>query len=384
MSPVHISFARAHRPWVALLFVITLLPFAAAQAQGGGAPPVGVARPLAREVTDWDEFTGRFEAVERIVVQAQVSGFLDSVHFDDGQLVRKGDLLFVIDPRPYQAVVDRARAELARAESQLVLAELDLARAQRLLASNAIAREEVDSRNATRNGAAADVEAAHAALRTAQLNLEFTRVTSPIDGRVSRALVDVGNLVVGGAGAATSLTTVVSIDPIHFVFDASEADYLRYVRSGARSPSEVAPEDRRPVYVRLVDETEWTRRGIIDFVDNVFEQATGTIRVRARFANPDGLLVPGIFGRLRVAATEPYPALLVPDDAVVSDQSAKLLMVVGEDDVVQPRVVRLGPLYEGLRVIRSGIGADDRVIVDGLLRARPGGKVTPQEKTLGQ
>lgn len=384
MSVVVSSLPPPARLWAILLGVLALLPLAPVHAQGDGAPPVSVSRPLAREVIDWDEFTGRFDAVEHIVVQPQVSGILVSRHFKEGQLVASGDLLFVIDPRPYQAVVDRARAALMRAESQLSLAELELGRSNRLIATNAIAREEVDGRTATRKGAVADVAAARAELRTAELNLEFTRVVSPIDGRVSSALVDVGNLVVGGAGAATSLTTVVSIDPIGFYFDASEADYLRYVRGGARRPQDLAPDERRTAFARLLDEQDWTREGHVDFVDNVFQQATGTIRVRASFANPDGLLVPGIFGRLRVAATQSYPALLVPDEAVVSDQSAKLLMVVGEGDVVQSRVVELGPLHEGLRVIRSGIGAEDRVIVEGLLRARPGATVTPQEKPLAE
>ena len=374
------------RPLLLLLPLLGSLALAPppAAAQAGGAPPVTVAHPLQREVVDWDEFTGRFEAEKRITVQAQVSGILDAVHFTDGQIVEQGALLFVIDPRPYQAAVDGARAAVARTESQLTLADLDLSRAERLLATNAIAREEVDSRRATRKGAAADVAAARAELRSAELNLEFTRVTSPITGRVSRGLVDVGNLVVGGAGTATSLTTVVSLDPIRFVFDASESEYLRYIRSGAQRPDANQSRDqRRMVYVKLLDETEWTRTGYVDFVDNEFNEGTGTIRVRARFDNPDGLLLPGIFGRLRVPATTPYQALLVPDAAVVSDHSSKLLMVVGEDGSVQPRKVVLGPLHEGLRVVRSGVAPADLVIIEGLLRARPGAKVTPQETTIG-
>jgi RND family efflux transporter MFP subunit len=352
-----------------------LLGIGAAAAQGG-APQVSVAVPVLGKVSDYDEFTGRFEATERVTVQARVSGYLNSVHFQDGQLVNAGDLLYIIDPRPFDAAVARAQAALARAESQLTLGELDLARAERLLSSNAMAREEVDSRRATVRAAKADVDAAKADLRAASLQLEFTRVIAPVTGRVSSTLVDVGNLVTGGAGAATVLTSIVSRTPIYFTFDVSEADYLSYLRLSAAAG--LSLDAVRPVHVKLLDETEWVRSGELDFVDNQFNQATGTIRMRASFSNTDGRLVPGIFGRLRLAASPEYEALMIPDRAILSDQSHKMVMVVDTDDVVQARRVEPGPLSGGLRVIHKGLQAADRVIVDGLLRARPGARVTPE------
>jgi len=234
-------------------------------------------------------------------------------------------------------------------------------------------------RRAALRAARADADAARADLRAARLELEFTRVTAPVAGRVSSMLVDVGNLVTGGAGAATALTTIVSRTPIYFTFDVSESDYLAYVRlSGADGQSLDTQGGTRPVQVKLVDESEWTRSGELDFVDNQFNQATGTIRMRASFSNPDGLLVPGIFGRLRLAASPEYEALLVPERAILSDQSHKMVMVVGADDVVEARRVQPGPLHAGMRVIRDGLHSGDRVIVDGLLRARPGARVTPE------
>lgn len=345
----------------------------------GTAPQVSVAVPVRGKVTSYDEFTGRFEASEHVTVQSRVSGYLNSVHFQDGQLVKAGDLLYVIDPRPFEANVARAQAAVARAESQLTLGELELTRAERLLSTNAMAREEGDSRRATVRAAKADSDAAKATLRSASLELEFTRVTAPVSGRVSSTLVDVGNLVTGGAGAATVLTSIVSRTPIYFTFDVSEADYLSYLRVSAAAGQ--SQDATRPVHVKLLGETEWTRIGELDFVDNQFDQATGTIRMRASFSNADGMLVPGIFGRLRMAASPEYEALMIPDRAILSDQSHRMVMVVGADDVVQPRRVEPGPLSSGLRVIHKGLEPGDRVIVDGLLRARPGAKVTPETVT---
>ena len=369
--------SRMRRISTAAAALAALLAAGASAAQGQ-PPQVSVAVPVQGKVIDYDEFTGRFEAAEHVSVQARVSGYLNSVHFQDGQLVNAGDLLFVIDPRPFEAVVARAQAALARAESQVTLSELEVARAERLLSTNAMAREEVDSRRAALRAARADADAARADLRAARLELEFTRVTAPVAGRVSSTLVDVGNLVTGGAGAATALTSIVSRTPIYFTFDVSESDYLAYVRlSGADGQSLDTQGRTRPVQVKLIDESEWTRSGELDFVDNQFNQATGTIRMRASFSNPDGLLVPGIFGRLRAAASPEYEAMLVPERAILSDQSHKMVMVVGADDVVEARRVQSGPLHAGMRVIRDGLHSGDRVIVDGLLRARPGARVTP-------
>ncbi len=370
--------APARRALAAAAAAAMLLASPGAPAQGGGPPPVSVATPLQGPVTDYDEFTGRFEAAEQVAVQARVSGYLKSVHFTDGQRVAAGDLLYIIDPRPFEAAVARAQAILDRAESQVTLADLELARAERLLATNAMAREEVDSRRAARRVSAADADAARANLRAAALDLEFTRVTAPVAGRVSATRVDVGNLVVGGAGSATTLTTIVSRSPIFLVFDVSESEYLRYSRLSAAGPEPDMHGVTRPVHARLLDESGWPREGTLNFVDNRFDPGSGTIRMRATFDNPDGLLVPGLFARLRIAASPEYQALLVPDRAIFSDQAAKLVMVVDGEGVVRPRPVVLGPLSGALRVIREGLSGSERIIVDGLLRARPGSKVTPE------
>lgn len=347
-----------------------------AMAAGTEVPIVTVAHPKIREIIEWDEFTGRFEAVQRVEVRARVSGYLQSVHFEEGQIVNQGALLFVIDPRPYEAAVARAEAELARARSQLKLADLDMRRAEWLLKKNAISQEEGDTRRATRQQADANVAAAEAALRTARLELGYTRISAAVSGRLSSRRVDVGNLITAGEQGQV-LTTLVSLDPLHFVFDVSEADYLKYVRLRG-GQGELAGGSGLPAELRLQDEKGWTHRGYIDFIDNSLDENTGTLRMRAVFSNPHGLLRPGIFGRLRLPATDPQHALLIPDAAVMADQSAKVVMTVADDGTVKPQPVELGPLYGDLRVVRSGLSADDRVIVGGLLRARPGSKVRPQ------
>ena len=346
------------------------------------APAVTVAKPLQAQVVDYDEYTGRFEAVQQVDIQAQVSGYLDAIHFEDGQLVQKGDLLFEIDPRTYQADVDAAQARLESARSSLALAGLDLKRAQKLLPSGAATQETVDTRSATQEAAQAAVDAAAAALKTAKLNLGFTKITAPVSGRISSAKADVGNLIQGGSASATVLTSIVSVDPVYFVFDLSESEFLRYVRVSGGDLRAAASAGTTEVAVRLLDETMFDRTGHIDFIDNNFNQGTGTIRMRAVFPNSDGLLIPGVFGRLRLPVSAPYQALLLPDRAILSDQDNKLVMVVGDDGVVKPQPVVLGDLFNGMRIVKSGIGPDDKVIIDGLLRAHPGAAVTPQEVTL--
>jgi RND family efflux transporter MFP subunit len=341
-------------------------------------PPVTIAQPLVKRIVEWDEFTGRFEAVEMVEIRSRVSGYLESVHFRDGEIVEKGQLLFVIDPRPFQAAVERARAELQRATTRIDLTRTELSRSERLLESRTISQEAYDTRRQNMREAEAQVAAVRAQLRSAELELEFTQIKSPLHGRISDRKVDVGNVVSGGTPQASLLTTIVSLDPIYFVFDASEADFLRYMRlsrAGARPSSR---ESANPVYVRLADETDWRRRGHMDFVDNVLSPGTGTIRGRAVFENPDLLLTPGVFGRLRIVGSGEYDSMLVPDTAVVADQTRRMLFVVKDDGTVDPRPVLLGPIVDGLRVVRSGISASDRVIINGLQRARPGAKVTPQ------
>lgn len=343
------------------------------------APPVSVARPIEREVTEWSEYTGRFEASQRVEIRARVGGYLNAINFVDGQQVQHGDLLYQIDPNPYQAAVARAEATVARAESQAALAKIELQRFEKLIKSNTISQEDVDTRRANLDSAQADVALARAELRTVELDLSFTRITAPIAGRVSQSAIDVGNLVAAGSAGSTLLTTLVATEPVHFAFDVNESEFLQYRRLHGISGRPTPEQPIGPVYVRLLDEREWTREGLIDFADNAFDTATGTLRVRATFANPDALLLPGVFGRLRVAAGNPSSALLIDPKAVLADQSAKIVMTVDAEGIVQPRPVDLGPVIDGLQVVRSGLSADDRVIVSGLLRARPGASVTPQE-----
>ena len=349
------------------------------------APAVTVAKPLVKDMEEWSDFTGQFEARESVEVRARVSGYLESVNFTDGQLVKKGDLLFVIEPRPFQLALETSKAQLAQTEAQLQLAQQQLDRTAQLRKNDYATKETYDERVSQVAIAAASRDAALAAVNQAQLNLDYTRVTAPVSGRMGRHEVSVGNLVMGGTtGSTTLLTTIVSLDPIWLVFNVSEGDgmtYKRLVQKGEiKSPRDNAVE----VQGQLMDEKTWTLKGTIDFVDNQYDRSSGTIRVRAAFANPNLFITPGQFGRVRVPMSQLHPTILVPDAAVVTDQSVKLLFTVGPDGTVVPKPVELGPVTDdNLRVIRSGITADDRVIINGLLRARPGGKVTPEQGTIG-
>ncbi len=360
----------------ALAALAALLPALTVEALAQGAPPappVTVAAPLARRVTNWDEFTGRFEASEQVEVRARVSGFLDKLHFKDGDLVKSGDLLFTIDQRPYKLAVDAARAEVARAKAQVDLTQNEVERAEALTQNRTITARDIDQRRANLNSALASQQAAEANLKTAELNLEWTQVRAPLSGRLSNRRVDPGNLIAGGQSGATLLTTIVAVDPINFTFDASEADYLRYTKlQNLREPG-------TPVRVRLSDERDWKRTGKIDFIDNTLNARSGTIRGRAVFANADGMLTPGTFGRLQLFAGE-ADALLVPDAVVVSDQASKIVLTVGPDNKVVPKPVQLGQISDGLRVISKGLAPGDKVIVNGLANpmVRPGVAVTPQ------
>jgi RND family efflux transporter MFP subunit len=335
------------------------------------APEVSVATPLVDQVVDWDEFTGRFEAPQSVDVRARVGGYIQAVHFRDGQYVRKGQLLFTLDARPAQAALASARAQATQAEAQVALARSELARAESLLEIQAVSQAEVDQKRAAVQTAEAGVASARAAVRGRELDVEFTRVTAPISGRVSDRRVDAGNLVGGGSSAADVLTTIVASSPIHFVFEASEAVMLRYQRDARDGTS-------APIRIRLQDETGFRWSGTVDFSDNAVDPASGTIRLRAVVQNGDGFLKPGLFGQARVAGAAPYQALLVPDAAIATDQARRVVYVVDAENVVVARPVELGPLSDGLRVIRSGIEATDRVIVNGQLRARPGQPVTPK------
>ncbi len=338
------------------------------EAQAPPAPSVTVAVPLVQAVQDWDEFTGRFEATQSVEVRARVGGYVSGVHFRDGDYVRRGQLLFSLDPRPAQAALASARAQLSQAQAQLSLAQSELTRSETLLESQAVSQAEVDTRRGALQTAQAAIAAANANVRARQLDLEFTRVTAPISGRVSDRRVDAGNLVAGGSSAADVLTTVVSSAPIHFVFDGSEAVLLKYqrqVRQGAA-----------PIQVRLQDETGFTRSGTLDFTDNTVDTASGVIRLRAVIPNPDGFLKPGMFGQARLAGAGTYNAMLVPDAAVATDQARRIVYVVAADGSVSPRPVQLGPVVDGLRIIRSGLQRTDRVIIAGVQRIQqPGMKV---------
>lgn len=349
---------------------------AAPAAQAGAPPPAEItaAKAIDREITDWDEFTGRLEAVHHVEVRPRVSGLIASVHFDEGALVNRGDLLFRIDPRPFAAEVDRLSAELVRARAAAARSVAERDRAMRLAAEDAISAEEHDRRVSAAEEAAAQVNAVQATLRAAELNLEFTSVTAPISGRVGQAIVTEGNLVSSGPAAPTLLTTVVSLDPIYAAFEADEQTFLSLAHragGGRTRGSQVA------VKMALAGEADFPRDGRLDFLDNQLDPATGTIRVRAVFANADGALTPGLFVRLRMPRHGTYAGVLIQDRAVGTDLDKRFVYVVTPDQTIAHRPVTLGPLVDGLRVVRSGVAADELVVINGLQRVRPGSKVKP-------
>jgi RND family efflux transporter MFP subunit len=355
----------------AFLFALSACSGGAESQQPPPAPEVTVATPLVQEVVDWDDFVGRFEAISNVEVKPRVSGYIVGTHFRDGQYVRHGQLLFTIDARPARAQVDQARAQLARAQAQAVNARTELARSRTLAAQRAASVEEVEQRQAALRSANADVAAAAALLRARQLDVGFTRVLAPISGQVSERRVDPGNAVTADQ---TVLTTIVSTDPLHFAFDGSEALLLRFQRQN---------DDRSrigaPVRIRLQDEAQYVHPGRLDFVDNALDADSGTIRGRAVVPNPDGFLKAGMMGRLRLASSAPYRALLVPDTAIATDATRRVVYVVDRTGTVAVRPVQLGPLNGNLRVIRAGIGPQDQVIIGGLQRAMPGQKVKPKK-----
>jgi RND family efflux transporter MFP subunit len=347
------------------------------QAAAAAAPPVTVAQPTKRTVTDWDEFTGRFEAVEEVQVRARVGGFVTSVEFRDGAFVKTGDLLYVIDARPFEAVADQADGQLSDARAKAELAKRELDRALTLNQTQAVSDSIVDQRRQALQAAKAAEMQAAGALKAAHLNIEFTHVVAPIGGRVSRHLVSVGNLVQGSEGSSTLLTSIVSLDPIYIYFDMDEATYLKNNRLYFEGKRPSSRENPNPVQVSLTGETKPSHHGKVDFLDNRLDVSTGTLRGRAVIPNKDFSILPGQFGRVRLIGSSPYDALLLPDTAIASDQSRKIVFVVKDDDTVEAREVTLGPLDEGLRVVREGLKPEDRVIIDGLQRARVGAKVSP-------
>jgi RND family efflux transporter MFP subunit len=346
-------------------------------------PQVTVARPVVKTVTDYTEFVGRFVAVDAVEIRARVSGYLDAIHFTDGQFVKQGGLLFTVDRRPFQVALDQARANLAQAKANLVYATTDLGRAKDLVGRNIISRQTFDQRVQSKSVAEANAAAQEAAVKQAALDLEFTELRAPVSGRIGDRRVSVGNLVAGGTTGATTtlLATIQSTDPIRFEFTADESSYLRYRRMTKSTPDRINNAGKVPVKLKLLDEQIFSHPGHMDFVDNAIDTASGTIRARAVFPNPNGTLTPGMFGRIQVATGPPAEALLVPDLAIGTEQVRKYVLVVDDNDVAQPKYITLGPVIEGLRVVASGLEASDRVIVNGLMRVRPGAKVTPEMST---
>ncbi|HEX7874166.1 MAG TPA: efflux RND transporter periplasmic adaptor subunit [Sphingobium sp.] len=337
---------------------------------GAGAPPapppatVTVASPLSRMVMDWDDYVGRFEASKAVEVRPRVSGQLVAIHFKDGDVVKQGQLLFTIDPRPFAAQLDQAQAQVASASTALNLARAELARASRLIADQAVSAEEIDTLRAKAQSAQAGLAAAQAAVRARRLDVEFTQVRAPISGRVSDRRVDAGNLVAGdSASGATILTTINALDPIYFSFNGSEALYLKHQRQQAAADQ---------AEVRLQDEADYKWKGRVDFTDNAIDNGSGTIRGRAVIANPNNFLVPGMFGNMRLGGAKAHQALLVPDGAVVTDQARKVVYVVGKDGTATAKPVEVGAIANGLRVIRSGLDIHDKVVIQGTQFIMPG------------
>lgn len=341
------------------------------------APAVTIATPVKRSVVEREEYVGRFVAVNAVEIRARVSGYLEKIHFEDGQLVQAGALLFTVDPRPFQNTLDQARGVLAQARAQLALASADLGRAQKLVKDKTISEQTFDQRVQAQKSAEASVASSEASVKQAELDLEFTQLKAPVTGRIGDRRVSPGNYVTGGAIPSTTLlATIVSINPIRFEFSFNESDFLKFARLQNRGSQAFARDSDTPVELKLLDEKDFTHKGTIDFVDNVIDQSSGAIRGRAEFRNPEGLFTPGMFARIRVPSTPPFEALLIPDSAIGSEQSRKFVYVVDGEGTVSQKYVTLGQLDRGQRVIREGIAENDRIIVNGLLRARPGAKVT--------
>jgi RND family efflux transporter MFP subunit len=362
------------------------LPLLAACGEGPkqAAPPppaVTVAKPTKQTVTDYDEYVGRFIAVDSVEVRARVSGYLDKVDFTDGQLVKQGDLLFTIDRRPFEATLAQARANLAQARANLAFATSDLARAAQLVRDRTITEQTFDQRTMAKSVAEASVAAQEAAARQAELDLQFTELKAPVRGRIGDRRVSVGNLVTGGTGGSTTLlATIVTMDPIRFEFTFDESSFLRYQRLGIDMKDSPSPNAGLEIAIKLIDEDDFPHKGRMDFVDNVIERASGTIRGRAQIPNPKGLFTPGMFARVRVPGSLSYEGLLVPDVAIASEQVRKYVMVVDAENTARQKYVTLGQLVGKLRVVKDGLSPDDRVVVNGLARIRPNIKVTPQEE----
>jgi RND family efflux transporter MFP subunit len=399
--PAPMAIAAAHRysqapasdfrrpsklPWAGpLLILAAFLPLGCGKEAPPPAPPppaVTVTEPLEREVTDWDEYTGHLQSPQAANVAARISGFITETPFKEGSLVRQGDVLFVIDDRPFKADLDNKRATVTKDEAQVTLTKAQLTRYEDLLKKRAISQQDYDTNRANYEQAVAQVAADKAATETAQLNLDWTRVTAPISGRVGRLLVTVGNLVNGGAGQATLLTSVVSVDPMYCFVPVPERAFLKYQAYAAREKHAGVRDARIPCYVRLENETNFPHVGIIDFIDNNLDPGTGTILLRGVIPNPDGALTPGLFASMRINGGGSYKTLLVPDLAIGTEQNERFLLVVGPDNTVSSRKIKLGLLFGKLRSVVEGLNPHDRVVINGLQMAVPGNKVNPTEERI--
>jgi RND family efflux transporter MFP subunit len=369
---------------IALIWAASIALFSCskqAPAPESPPPPVTIAKPVQKEIVEWDYYTGRTDAVENVNITPRVSGYIDNITFKAGDLVNRGDLLFVIDPRPYQAALDQAKAQLSEAQANQQLQDANFARQDKLRLNGVIAKEDYDTSLSNKNQAAARVLAGAASVESAQLNLTFTRVISPIRGLIARELVTVGNLV---QTDTTLLTNIVSVDPIYAYFNVDERSVLRYQQQVRLGKLPNARHEAVSVYLQLANENGFPHQGSIDFINNQFNTSTGTLEVRGLFSNANGVLIPGAFVRIRVAGSPLTQALLVSDRAVGTDQGQKYVLVVDKDNVVVVKPVVLGPEAEGLRVVRTGLTADDQVIINGIVNARPGSKVSPQQGDMNQ
>ncbi|HEX9073387.1 MAG TPA: efflux RND transporter periplasmic adaptor subunit [Pseudolabrys sp.] len=378
------SLMRGARKLAVPLVLATLVASCGERQQQGGPPPpaVTVAKPIKRSVFDYDEYVGRFAAINSVEVRARVSGYLEGLHFKDGQMVKQGDLLFTIDKRPFQNTLDQARANLVQAQSNLAYTESDYTRGQQLVRDKTITDQTFEQRAQAFRNAKASVSNNEAAVRQAELDMEFTELRAPVNGRIGDRRVSPGNLVTGGTGGNTTmLATIVSTDPIYFEFTFDEASYLRYERLANKGQDVASRNASVPIALKLIDESDFGHKGRMDFVDNVIDRSTGTIRGRAVLENSNDVFAPGMFARVRVPATAPYEAMLVPDAAIGTEQARRFVIVIDEQDTARPKYVTLGQLTpDNLRVIKEGIGPDDRVVVSGLMQARPGQKVRPEEQ----
>ncbi len=374
---------------VVVVAILALLAFSANNEENekiSEAPQplaVEIANPLFEEITEWDEYTGRFEASNRVEVRARVSGYVESVNFKDGQNVEKGDILFIIDQRPFKIALNQAKASYNQAYASLKQAQDNFDRVKSLRESGAVSIEEYDRRQQALAGAKASIQLAQATVDQAKLNLEFSKVTAPISGRVSKDLVNPGNLISGGTANSTLLTTIVATNPIYFYFTGSESDFLKYSRLARTGERGSSRSTANPIRIKLQDESEYTHEAKMDFVDNEIDRSTGTIEGRAVLQNEDHLLEPGMFGKARLLGSAPHDAIMIPDEIIGTNQSVRFVYVLGEDNTVTPKNVTLGPLHtNGLRIIREGLTADDKLIINNIQKIRPGVPVTPVESTI--